>query len=153
MEKIYRRNSVNEHHGKDWNPKLLDMSLNTFLDKLKEVDPNSYNRVESIIEKHKGGIVKESNINEHGGYDDPNIRSRHMVGYSDNIKEHYNKIVGSLQGLEKISDEILDDELRNGIEQFLNDVSPLLKTLGRKVIDSDKKNLNDTRGGRPTKKD
>ena len=45
---------LKEHHGEDWNPKLLDMSLNTFLDKLKSVDKRAYDSVESIITKNKG---------------------------------------------------------------------------------------------------
>jgi hypothetical protein len=97
--------------------------------------------------------IKRNRMNEYGGYDDPNMRARHSVGYMDSIKENYNTIIQSLQSLENLSPEILDDKLRKGLEKFLNDISPLLKTLGKEAIEAEKKNLDNSRGGRPTRRD
>lgn len=55
---------LNEHHGEDWNPELLDMSVNTFLDKLKEVDPTAYSEMEKLIDAVSSKITGEEHHHE-----------------------------------------------------------------------------------------
>ena len=49
MENYIKIKRLNEHHGEEWDPAILDMTVNTFLDKLKEVSPEAYDKMESII--------------------------------------------------------------------------------------------------------
>jgi hypothetical protein len=144
---------LKEHHGEDWNPKLLDMSLNTFLDKLKSVDRRAYDSIESIITKNKGKIIKEGNINEIGGYDDPNMYAQHAGAYLGIVKSSYNKIIEALKGIENVHSDMLDDKFRKEMEGFLTSMDEPLKKLRESLINVEKKHLGNLRGGKPTPRD
>jgi hypothetical protein len=150
---VKKKSPIKEHHGEDWNPKLLDMSLNTFLDKLKSVDRRGYDSVESIIEKHKNNIVKESRINEVGGYDDPGMYAKHAGGYMSDLKEGYNSMATILNHFDKLRSEVLDDTMRRDIEKFLMDVQNPLKDLATSITNTEKKHLHNLRGGKPKPRD
>lgn len=142
---------IREHHGEDWNPKILDMSLNTFLDKLKKLDKSGYDRIEDIIEKNKSKIVSEGRrINEYGGYDDPSMYAKHAGSYMANVKDGYNTIATVLNHFDKLKSEVLDDRLRKEIESFLSSVQQPLHELGHVIVSTEKRHLGNLRGGRPT---
>jgi hypothetical protein len=141
---------LNEHHGKDWNPKLLDMSLNTFLDKLKSVDKRGYDSIESIIEKHKNKMIKENRLVEYGGYDDPSMYAKHAGAYMGELKQAYNDMSQILNHLDKLSGEILDDTMRKDLEVFLRGIVDPMNKLSKTITATEKKHLGALRGGRPT---
>lgn len=150
VKDVKKKSPIKEHHGEDWNPKILDMSLNTFLDKLKNIDKSGYDRIEDIIDRNKSKIVKEGRINEYGGYDDPSMYARHAGSYMGNVKDGYNAIATVLNHFDKLSAEILDDKLRKEVEKFLLQVQNPLTSLGKTIIDTEKRHIGNLRGGRPT---
>jgi len=150
---VKKKSPIKEHHGEDWNPKILDMSLNTFLDKLKSLDKSGYDRIESIIEKNKSKIVKEGRINEVGGYDDPNMYAQHAGAYLGIIKGDYNKIIEALKSIENVHSDMLDDKFRKEMENFLASMDEPLKKLRESLINVEKRHLGHLRGGKPTPRD
>ena len=101
----------------------------------------------------KKSPIKEGRINEYGGYDDPNMFAQHAGGYMGAIKHHYNNIVTSLNELDNLSPEILDDQLRNALEDFLSKVDVSVRKLGKEAIEAEKRHLGKLRGGRPSSRD
>jgi len=104
----------------------------------------------SPIKEHKSKIVKEGRINEYGGYDDPSMYARHAGSYMGNVKDGYNAIATVLNHFDKLSAEILDDKLRKEVEKFLLQVQNPLTSLGKTIIDTEKRHIGNLRGGRPT---
>ena len=153
VKDVKKKSPIKEHHGEDWDPKILDMSVNTFLDKVKTLDKNDYDSIEKLITKHSSKIVSENRINEYGGYDDPSMYAKHAGGYMGSIKGHYNGIVTSLNELHKLLPEVLDDKLRKSLESFLNSVDKPINDLAKAAIQAEKTHLKDLRGGRPTPRD
>ena len=49
--KLNSRNSVNEHHGKNWERGLLSAHFSDFLDAFKELNPEAYDALEAAIEE------------------------------------------------------------------------------------------------------
>lgn len=150
LKDIIEKSSLKEHHGEDWDPKILDMSLNTFLDKLKAIDKFGYNKIEDIIEKNKSKMLKEGRINEYGGYDDLNMYARHAGSYMANLKNGHNTIATVLNGFNTLKLEVLDDNLRREIERFLTQLEKPLDNLAKAIINTEKRHLKNLRGGRPT---
>lgn len=101
----------------------------------------------------KKSPIKESTINEYGGYDDPSMYARHAGGYMDTIKQNYNNIVTSLIELNDLSTEVFDDELRKSLEKFLSSMDEPIKTFQKAAIKAEKKHLGHLRGGRPSPRD
>jgi hypothetical protein len=89
--------------------------------------------------KVKLGINRK--INEVGGYDDPSMFNRHAGGYLEDVKSTYNNLVISLQTLDKISQEVLDDKLRKSINDFLDSIENPTDKLQKSIVDFEKKNI------------
>ena len=49
--KLNSRNTVNEHHGKNWERGLLSAHFSDFLDAFKELNPEAYDALEAAIEE------------------------------------------------------------------------------------------------------
>lgn len=64
MENYTKLDRLDEHHGEDWNPAILDMTVNTFLDKLKEIDANAYAEVEQLIDRVSPQLAGMESDNE-----------------------------------------------------------------------------------------
>lgn len=101
----------------------------------------------------KKSPIKEDYINEYGGYDDPSMFATHAGGYMGTIKHHYNTIVSSLNELNDLSPEVLDDQLRVALETFLTKMEGSVRNLGKEAIEAEKRHLGSLRGGRPSPRD
>jgi len=101
----------------------------------------------------KKSPIKENKINEYGGYDDPNMYAKHAGGYMGIIKGSYNDIVTTLNELNGLLPEVLDDKLRNTLEKFLNSMTKPITELKDAAIQAEKTHLNQLRGGKPKPRD
>ena len=85
---------------------------------------------ESDIERLVNKIIKEQNINEVGGYDDPFQMSKHEGGY---IREVATKLFGITDLLLDLDDlqkeEVFDDKLRSKLKSFVSEMTPKLKDM------------------------
>jgi hypothetical protein len=147
-KKIFMENRINrliweaKKSGKPVNPWAICTTSVGREDKAK------YERCVKDIKKKSP--IKEGNINEVGGYDDPGMYAKHAEAYFGNIKEKYNEVVMALQFLANLSPEILDDPLRAGVEKFLDSVEGPLKEFAKIAIEAEKRQSPHFKGGRPT---
>ena len=141
VKDVKKKSPIKEHHGEDWDPKILDMSVNTFLDKLKELDRRDYDSMEKLIDKHSSKIVTENKINEYGGYDDESMFAKHAGSYMGALKNGYNTIA-------TVSNHL--DKMRREVSEFLNSIQQPLNKLAKVIVETEKKYLGNFRGGRPT---
>ena len=107
----------------------------------KEMD--NYEKCVMDVKKGvKEAEMEETNmINEVGGYDDPSIFAQHAGGYMDSLKGSFNQIIESLNDINNTSDEILDDELRNQLHSFLDEMKNPITKLGKNILKADKRNI------------
>lgn len=104
--------------------------------------------------KKKQRIKENFSINEVGGYDDPMMFAMHAGGQSGNLKSSYNALTEILNHLNNLKSEpVIDDNLKMEIESFLTGVKGPMENLSSAIINFEKKNLNNFRGGRPRPRD
>jgi hypothetical protein len=107
-----------------------------------------------VLDVKKKQNIKENTINEVGGYDDPSMFAMHAGGQAGHLKGSYNALSEILNHLNKIgSEEVIDDDLKMDIDDFLSQIEGPMKKLSKTIINFEKKNLGNLRGGRPTPKD
>ena len=114
-------------------------------------DKDKYERC--IMDVKKKSPIKENKLNEIGGYDDPNMFAKHAGSYLDEVKETYNTMSQTLNNLDKLSREVLDDTLRRELESFLKSMVDPFNKLAKSVVNFEKKNMGQLRGGKPTPRD
>jgi len=101
--------------------------------------------------KKKQNIKESTTINEVGGYDDPSMFAMYAGGQAGHLKGSYNALSEILNHLNKISSEpVIDDDLKMELDNFLSKVEGPMKNLGKAIINFEKKNLGNLRGGRPS---
>lgn len=104
--------------------------------------------------KKKQKIKENISLNEVGGYDDPSMFAMHAGGQTGHLKGSYNALSEILNHLNKIGSEaVIDDDLKMEIDNFLSRVEGPMKNLSKAIINFEKKNLGNLRGGRPTPRD
>jgi len=107
-----------------------------------------YERCVKDVKKKQN--IKEGIINEIGGYDDPSMFAMHAGGQAGHLKGSYNALSEILNHLNKVSSEqVIDDSLKIEIDNFLSSVEVPMKNLSKAIINFEKKNLKNFRGGRP----
>lgn len=104
-----------------------------------------------VMDVKKKQNIKESSINEVGGYDDPSMFAMHAGGQAGHLKGSYNALSEILNHINKIGSEpVIDDDLKMELDNFISRVEGPMKNLGKAIINFEKKNLGNLRGGRPT---
>lgn len=107
-----------------------------------------------VMDVKKKQNIKESSINEVGGYDDPSMFAMHAGSQAGHLKGSYNALSEILNHLNKIGSEpVIDDDLKMELDNFISRVEGPMKNLGKAIINFEKKNLGNLRGGRPTPRD
>ena len=59
----------------------------------------------------------------------------------------------TLNTLDTLRLEILDDKMRRDLEKFLKSVSEPIQELAKSIIDVEKRNIKNLRGGNPTRRE
>ena len=104
-----------------------------------------------VLDVKKKQNIKENTINEVGGYDDPSMFAMHAGGQAGHLKGSYNALSEILNHLNNIgSEQVIDDDLKMELDNFLSKVEGPMKNLGKAIINFEKKNLGSLRGGRPS---
>jgi hypothetical protein len=78
----------------------------------------------------------------------------HAGSQAGHLKGSYNALSEILNHLNKIGSEpVIDDDLKMELDNFISRVEGPMKNLGKAIINFEKKNLGNLRGGRSTPRD
>jgi hypothetical protein len=126
--------SLNEHHGGEYPPEVLDMTVSTLLDKIKTTNPELYNKLEDEIEK---STMKTESIIE--------SKERVLYAVAENDPEWKEQIRVATIDLSKVPDfkkTVNKDAADKLLKHFQeSQLSKLQEKLGRQLTVPEKHQL------------
>jgi hypothetical protein len=96
---------------------------------------------ESDIENLVKKIIKESRIDEIGGYDSPELGNLHSKSTMEVILETFTDISDNFSKLNNMGNDILDDKLARETRILLKNVQPLLERYGKAWTSAEKRRI------------
>lgn len=103
-----------------------------------KIHPDKQDEFERCKKKVKKQFT-ESKLNEIGGYDSPELGRSHGQSTMESIRDTYEVIVDSVEHLNSLKYDILDDRLSRATKKLLSVVGPALNEYSRVWIDAEKR--------------
>jgi len=98
------------------------------------------NDIENLVKK----IIKEEQLDEVGGYDSPELGAFHSQSTMESIRDAYEVMVDTVEHLNSLKLDILDDNLAEATKKLISRIEPALSMYGRAWVDAEKRRV----GGR-----